>query len=63
MQGVSNASEGAARENVREEVAVEVVAGAHEAQGGHVDRDEADAEVTEQVIEDNQEDDRDHVDA
>jgi hypothetical protein len=64
VQGVPNASK-ASRENVREETAVEVVAGAEEAQGQgeHVNQDEADAGVTEQVIEDNQEDDRDHVDA
>jgi hypothetical protein len=43
--------------------AVEVVAGAEDAQGGQADHDETDAEVAVQVIEDNQEDDRDYVDA
>ena len=59
MQGVSNASEGAARENVREEAVVEVAAGAEDSQGEHADT----AEVAEQVIVATQEDDRDHVNA
>ena len=57
-QGMPNASE-AARETVREEAAVEVVACAEDAR----DHDETDAEVAVQVIDDNQEDNRDHLDA
>ena len=60
-QGVS---EEAARKNVREEAAVEVAAGAEEAQKhvDELDHDEADVdEVAEQVIEDTQDDDRDHM--